>query len=96
MNVPMIFISKRTLVQPRIRGTNLVTRYIFTEVSCAITNKGSYIYDETWENLVKLVSPGIINMKVINIACVLPIFLYTYITIHICHSKLSADSFCFP
>ena len=50
--------------------TNLVTKYGFSEGSCAITNKPSYMDDETWKKVVKVVAPAIRKMKVSNVACV--------------------------
>ena len=50
-----------------------MTRYGFPEGSCVIPNKAAYMNDETWENLVKVVAPGIIRMKVSNVACVFTI-----------------------
>ena len=47
--------------------------------------------DETYTRVVKVVAPGNRKTKVRNVACVLPIFFSTYLTIHTCHSKLSAD-----
>ena len=47
--------------------------------------------DETWENLVKVLVPGIRKIKVINVACVLPILFSMYLIIHIFPSKLSSD-----
>ena len=47
--------------------------------------------DDTWEKVVKVVAPGIIKMKVSNVACVFPILLSIYITIHIYPSKFSSD-----
>ena len=46
---------------------------------------------ETSSKVVKVVSPGIRKMKVSNIACVLPILFYLYITLHICPSNISVD-----
>ena len=46
---------------------------------------------ETW---VKAVASGIRKMKVINVACVLSnllLYIYIYITIHLCTYKLSSD-----
>ena len=54
-----------------------------------ITNKASYIDDETRVKLMKVVTPGIRKMKVNNVACVLPTLLSIYLTIHLCISKLS-------
>ena len=47
--------------------------------------------DETWENLVKVLVPGIRKIKVINVACVLPILFSMYLIIHIFPFKLSSD-----
>ena len=47
---------------------------------------------ETWAKLEKLVAPGIIKMKVINVACVLPILFYIYLTLHIFPSKFYPNS----
>ena len=52
--------------------------------------------DETWEKVVKVVSPGIRKIKVSTFACVLPILFSLYITLHICSSKLFIDYMCFP
>ena len=52
--------------------------------------------DDTWLRVVKVVAPGIIKIKVSIVACVLPILLYIYITLHICLSILSADYIGFP
>ena len=81
-------LEKGAKVHPRIRNTNLVTRYGFPEGSCAITNKSAYMDDETWVKVVKVVSPGIRKMKVSNAACVFPILFSTYLTFHLCPSKL--------
>ena len=71
MNCPVIFLSKGTNVHPRLRDTNLVTRYGFSEVSCVITNISECIDDKAWEMVVKVVFPGIRKMKVRSVACVL-------------------------
>ena len=68
-------LEKGAKVHPRIRNTNLVTRYGFPEGSCVITNKSAYMDDETWVKVVKLVSPGIRKMKVSNDACVFYYFI---------------------
>ena len=92
----MIFLAKGTNVHPRIRGTNLVTRYGIQEGSCVIPNKAAYMDDETWENLVKVVASGIRKMKVSNVSCVFPILFSIYLTLHICLSKFSLDDLWFP
>ena len=73
MNGLVIFLKKGKKVHPRIRGTNLVTRYGLPEGSCLIPKKASYMDDEIWEKLVKVVAPGIIKFKVSNVACVFTI-----------------------
>ena len=87
--------AKWTKVHPRLRGNKLVNRYIFQEGSCVIPKKTAYMYDETWEKVVNVVSPGIIKIKVSSFACVLPILLSIYLTLHICPSKLFTDYMCF-
>ena len=47
--------------------------------------------DSTWDKVDKLVSPGIIKVKLINVACVLPVLFSVYLTLHIYPSKLSVD-----
>ena len=91
VNGPVIFLTKGTKVQPSIRGTNLVTRYVLSEGSCVIPDKAAYVDDETWEKVVKVLAPGIRKMKVINVVCVFPIIFSIYLTIHLCPSKLSSD-----
>ena len=87
MNDPVIFTEKGTKVHTRLRGTNLVTRYGFPEVSCVIPSKASYIDEENWAKVMKLVAPGIRKIKVSNVACVFPILFYLYLTIHFCPSN---------
>ena len=67
MNGPLIFMTKGTKVHPRLRGNNLVTKYRLPEGSCVIPNKAAYTDDETWEKVVKVVSPGIRKMAVRNV-----------------------------
>ena len=55
----MIFLVKGENVHPRIIGTNLVTRYRFSAVSCVIPKKSEYTDDDTWVNVVKVLAPGI-------------------------------------
>ena len=88
MNGPVIFLEKGKRVQPRLRGTNLVTRYGLPKGSCVIQNKAAYMDDENWAKVVKVAAPGIRKMKASNVACVFPIFFCTYLTLHLCHSKL--------
>ena len=96
VNDTLIFLEKRTKVHPRLRGTNLVTRYGFPEGSCVIPNKSAYLDDETWERLVKVVAPVIRKILVSNFTCVFPILFSIYLTIHICPSILSSDDLWFP
>ena len=60
-------------MHPRLRGNNLVTTYGFLEGCFVILKKASYMDDKTWANVVKVVSPGIRKMAVINLA----FFLYS-------------------
>ena len=87
----MIFMQKGTKVHPRLRVTNLVTRYELPKRSCVIRNKSACMNDDTWGKLVKLLAPGIRKMKVSNFASVFPILLSPYLSIHICPSKFSSD-----
>ena len=91
VNGPVIFLAKGTNVQPRTRGNNLVTKYIFPEGSCVIPNKAAYVDDETWSKVVKVVAPGIRKMAVSNVAFFCSILYSTYLTLHLCSSKFSAD-----
>ena len=91
VNGPVIFLTKGTKVHPRLKGANLVTRYGLPEGSCVIPKKSAYMDDDTWAKVVKVVAPGIRKMKVSNIACVFPILLSVYLTLHICTSKFSSD-----
>ena len=70
-------------MQPRIRGTNLVTRYGLLEVSCVISNKSANMDDANSAKVMKVVALGIRKMKVINVACVFTILLSIYLTIHL-------------
>ena len=72
MNVSVIFLAKGGNVHPRIRGNNLVTRYVFPEGSIVIPNKAAYMDNEAWLKVVKVVSPDIRKMKVSTVVCVLP------------------------
>ena len=89
MNDPVICMSQGTKVQPRIKGTNLVTRHGFPEGSYVIPNQAEYMDDDTWANVVKVLTPGIRKMKVSNVAYVFPILFSIYLTIHMCPSKFS-------
>ena len=72
----------------RIRVTNLVTKYGFTEGSCAITNKAEYMDYHTWAKVEKVSSPGIRKMGAMNVAYALPILFSIYLTTHNCSYRL--------
>ena len=91
MNVPVIFLAKGEKVHPRPRGNNLVTRYGLPEGSCVIPNKAAYMDDKTWEKVAKVVAPGIRKMAVSDFAFFCYILFSTYLTLHLCSLKLSAD-----
>ena len=88
---PVIFLAKGTKLHPRLRGNNLLKKYGFPEESCVIQKKAVYMDDETWANVLKVVAPGIRTMAVSNVAFVCYIKFSTYLTLHLCSSKLSAD-----
>ena len=73
------------------RGNNLVTKYGLLEGSCVIPNKAAYMDDETWAKVVKVVTPGIRKMVVRKVSFVCSILFFTYLTLNLCSSKLSAD-----
>ena len=91
MNGPVMFLAKGTKVHPRLRGNNLVTKYGLPEGSCVIPKKSAYMDDETWAKVVKVVDPGIRKMAVRNVAFVFSNLFYSYLTLHLCYSKLSSD-----
>ena len=91
MNGPVIFLAKGTKVHPRLRGNNLVTKYGFPEGSCVIPNKSAYMDDKNWAKVVKVVAPGIRKMAVSNVAFFSSNLFYSYLTLHLCSSKFSAD-----
>ena len=78
-------------MHPRMRGNNSVTKYGLPEESCVIPDKAAYMDDKTWERVVKVVAPGIRKMKVSNVAFLCSILFSTYLTLHFCSYKLSAD-----
>ena len=92
MNGPVIILAKGTNVHSRLRGNNLVTKYGLPEGSCVIPNNAAYLDDETWEKVVKVVAPSIRKMAVINVDFVCSILFSTYLTLHLCSSKFSADN----
>ena len=61
VNGPVIFLLKGGNMHSKLRVNKLVTRNGFTEGSCVIPNKSSYMYDETWAKVVKVLAPGIIK-----------------------------------
>ena len=91
VNDTLIFIAMVTKVHPSLRGNNLVTKYILPEGSCVIPNRAECMYDETWLKVVKVVAPVIRKMAVSNVAFVCSVLFSTYLTIHICSYKFSAD-----
>ena len=91
VNGPVIFLAKGTNFHPRLRGNNSVTKYGLPEGSCVIPNKAAYMDDETWAKVVKVVAPGIRKMAVSNVAFFCSILYSTYLTLHLCSSKFSAD-----
>ena len=91
MSVTVIFLAKGKKVNPRLRGNNLVTKYLFQEGSCVITKKSAYMDDKNWTKVVKVVAPGIRKIAVRNVAFVCSILFSNYLTLHLCYSKLSAD-----
>ena len=91
VNGPVIFLEYGTNVHPRLRGNNWTTKYGLLEESCVIPNKAAYMDDKTWAKVVKVVAPGTRKMAVINVAFVCSILFSTYLTLHLCSSKFSAD-----
>ena len=96
MNGLVVFMENRTRVHTRLRGNNLVTKYVFPEGHYVIPKKSSQKDNETWENVVKVVASGIIKMKLSNLACALRISFSIYLSIHIFLSKFSADDMRLP
>ena len=68
-----------------------MTKYGFLERSCVITNKAEYIDDKTCTNVAKVVSTSIRKMAVGNVDFVCFILFSTYLTLHLCTYKFSAD-----
>ena len=91
VNGPMLFLAEGTKERPRLRGNNLVTKYGLPEGSCVIPNKAAYMDNENWAKVVKVVAPGNRKMALRNVAFVCSILFSTYLTLHLCSSKLSAD-----
>ena len=78
-------------MHPRLRGNNLVNKYGFPQGYCVIPKKSSYMDDETWEKVVKVVDPGIRKMVVSNVAFVCSILFSAYLTLHLYSYKFSVD-----
>ena len=57
-------------MHPSLRDNNLVTIYLLPESSCVIQKKAAYMDDETWAKVVKVLTPGIRKMKLINVTCI--------------------------
>ena len=74
MNGPVIFLEKGTKVNPRLRGNNLVTRYLLLKGSHVLPKKAAYMDDETWAKVLKMVAPGIRKMAVSNVAFFSPFY----------------------
>ena len=91
MNGAVRFLTKGAKVHARMRGKSLVTRCGFPEGYCMIPNKAAYIDETTLEKVLKLVTPGIRKMAVRNFYFVWYILFSTYLTLHLCSSKFSAD-----
>ena len=53
-------------------------KYGFIEIYCVIPHKASYMDDETWEKVAKVVSRAIRKTKVNNGACVFLFITYKY------------------
>ena len=70
MNGPVVFLAKGKKVHPFLKGNSLVNKYGFQEGSCVIPDRSVYMDDDTWEKVVKVVSPGIRKMLTINVAFV--------------------------
>ena len=62
-NFSLRFLETGTNVHPRLRGNKLVTRYGLLEVSCVIPKKAAYMYDDTWEKVLKVVASGIKKLR---------------------------------
>ena len=91
VNGPVIFLVKGKKVQPRQIGKKLLTKYGFSEGSCVIPNKAAYMDDKTWAKVAKVVAPGIRKIAVSNVAFFCSILFSTYLILHLCSPKLSAD-----
>ena len=61
-----------------------------------ITNKAAYMDYKTWERVVKVVEPGVRKITVRNVDFVCSILFSTYLTLHLCPSKVSIDNLRLP
>ena len=50
-------------MHPRLKDSNLVTKYVLPEVYCVIPNKAAYMDDKNWAKVVKVVAPGIRKLR---------------------------------
>ena len=91
VNGPVIFMANGTKVHPRLRSKNLVTKYGFPEGSSVIPNKVANTEYKTWAKVVKVLAPVIRKIAVSNVAFVCSNLFYSYLTLHLCSSKFSAD-----
>ena len=91
VNGPVIFMEKGEKMHPRLRGNNLVTKYGLPEVSYVIPNKAADMNDETLVKVVKVLAPSIRKMAVSDVAFFCSILFSTYLTLHLCYFKFSAD-----
>ena len=78
-------------MRPRLRSKNLATKYGFPEGYFVIPNQSTYMDEETWEKVVKVVAPDIRKKLVRNVDFVCSILFYAYLTLNLCSSKFSAD-----
>ena len=84
----VMFLVRGNLVYPKLRGTNLVTRYGYPEVSCVIPNKSACMDDDTWAKVMKVTDTDIIKTKMRNVDLCFACF-SIYITINIFPLMLS-------
>ena len=80
-----IFLRKGGKGHQRLRGNNLVTKYVLPEGSCVIPNKAANMDDKTWEKVGKVVAPGIRKMSVSNVASFIYFIIYlsNYTCLHL-------------
>ena len=68
VNGLVIFLVKGKKVHQRLRGDNLVTKYVSSEVFCVVPKKSAYMDDKNWATVLKVVAPGIRKIAVGNVA----------------------------